>query len=364
MVADRKHFGQGRFHREAVEFTRGPATRLSVVASFVALAGLGGCHLVYSFVGADEDAARPDGPAIDGPTADATADGPTADATADGPTADATVDGPGGVVPGTWLPVPSGMLDMGAPTSEPCRSFTETLHQVTLTHGFVVQSTETTQGQFTSLMGYNPSFNPSCGMDCPVERVNWHESVAYCNALSTQAGKAPCYECASSGLGVVCDEAPAYSGQGAFSCPGYRLPTEAEWEYAYRAGTQTAFYNGGIDASTCSLCVPEKTADKIGWHCDNAGGMTHPVEQLNSNAWGLFDMAGNVWEWCSDWNQNDLGPYSATDPWGATTGTSRVARGGSWTNPASYLRAASRFSYDPLVRYPRIGFRCVRTLAP
>ena len=263
--------------------------------------------------------------------------------------------------PGTWVTIKAGTFQMGSPDGtgtqpkELCRSSDETQHQVTLTHKFEIQTTEVTQGQFTSLMGYSPSYFPSCGGTCPVEQVNWHEAAAYANALSAKAGKANCYACTGSGTSVTCSEATAYAGAKVYTCPGYRLPTEAEWEYAYRAGTTTAFYNGGIT----NCYGADSNANKIGWYSINSSSKTHPAGQKIPNAWGLSDMAGNVWEWCHDW----YGTYpttSVTDPLG-TSGSYRVLRGGSWGCYPSYMRAAARYSFTPTSRYGNLGFRCART---
>jgi formylglycine-generating enzyme required for sulfatase activity len=271
----------------------------------------------------------------------------------------------GGVVPETWVTIAKGTFTMGSPTNEPCRDTDEARHKVTLTHGFELQSTEVTQAQFQSLMGYNPSQFPTSGEDCPVENVSWHEAAAYCNARSHEAGRTKCYTCSGSGATVTCQEAAAYSGQNVHNCPGYRFPTEAEWEYAYRAGTTTAYYSGANDGTTCYTCsTVDANADKIGWYCGNLSTKTQPIKRKQPNGWGLFDMAGNVWEWCHDWYQTDLGSGPAIDPWGAASGFSRVLRGASWFTYAASMRAADRNSSTPLFRSQTIGFRCCRTITP
>jgi formylglycine-generating enzyme required for sulfatase activity len=290
------------------------------------------------------DAVKPNGPADVGQRYQ----GPT-DGSSDTKPVD---DGPGdGPLPGTWVTIPpTGTVpvtfSMGSPTTEPCRDNDEDQHQVTLTHKFEITAHEVTQGEFFHVMGYNPAKFLSCGSSCPVECVKREEAAAYCNALSAKAGLAKCY---SSG--------PAYDGQAIYDCPGYRLPTEAEFEFAYRAGTTTALYNGGLAACTAN----DPNADEIGWHYGNSGSTTHPVGQKAANAWGLHDMAGNVWEWCHDSYEQHLGSSAATDPVGSAKGA--VIRGGSWAFNAAYMRAASRFNDNGYAwqQYDHVGFRCVRT---
>jgi formylglycine-generating enzyme required for sulfatase activity len=263
-------------------------------------------------------------------------------------------------------PLPSvtinaGKFMMGSPAEEPCRESMigkkETQHSVTLTRAFELLKTEVTQGQFQTEMGYAPSSFKSCGADCPVETVTWHEAAAFCNALSVKTNQAKCYACSGTGSNVSCAVAAAYSGAKIYTCPGYRLPTEAEWEYAYRAGTTTALYNGPI--TSCSGSDPG--AGAIGWYTWNAGFKPHPVASKKANDWGLYDMAGNVWEWCHDLYQIDLGSGPQTDPWGPTLGASRAGRGGSWINNAGGLRAAGRGLWPPGTPSNFLGFRCART---
>ena len=259
--------------------------------------------------------------------------------------------------------ISAGTFTMGSPTSEPCRYWGtggEDQHQVTLTHGFEIQSTEVTQGQFLARMGYNPTYFPSCGQSCPEEDVSWHEAAAYCNALSAQVGLTACYSCTGAGPTIACTEAPGFSGKDIYGCPGYRLPTDAEWEYAYRAGTTSALYSGAKDPATC-LSGADPKADPIAWYDANSGNTTHPVGQKAANAWGLYDMAGNVEEWCHDWFQTNLGFSAVTDPWGAPSGSSRVIRGGAYRFSAGGLRAAMRSQGPPSGRGDPWGFRCCRT---
>jgi formylglycine-generating enzyme required for sulfatase activity len=241
---------------------------------------------------------------------------------------------------GEWVQVRAGAFTMGSPRGEEGRDRDETQHAVTLTRGFVMQSTEVTQGQFREVMGYNPSQFSSCGAECPVEGVTWHEAAAYANGLSAREGLGACYSCSGSGPGVTC--APVGEP---YSCRGYRLPTEAEWEYAARAGTTGPRY-GDLDA--------------VAWHNGNAGGTTHPVRQKQPNGWGLYDMLGNVWEWCHDWS-GDYPGGAARDPAGPGAGSNRVLRGGSWFTGAGHARAAARTWFTPGHRDGAFGFRTVRS---
>jgi formylglycine-generating enzyme required for sulfatase activity len=189
-----------------------------------------------------------------------------------------------------------------------------------------------------------------------VSGVSWYDAVAYCNALSSIRGLDRCYACDTQG----CDVAPDYDGttKTIYDCPGFRLPTEAEWERAYRANTQTAFYNG--DISVCDGADPN--ADKIGWYDENAADQLHPVARKQANAWGLFDLAGNLREWCHDVYVDDLGSSPVNDPGGPASGASRVWRGGSYGGIVRGLRAAFRSQITPEFRCAYQGFRCARGL--
>ena len=252
-----------------------------------------------------------------------------------------------------------GSFLMGSLLSEPGRSTSEVLHTVRLTTRFAIWTTEVTQGDFLQVMGYNPSLSKSCGSSCPVENVTWHEALAFCNQLSKRAGLPQCFDCSGGTQTISCGLKTAFIGNGGrdyYKCKGYRLPTEAEWEYAYRAGTTTAFYNG----SCTQPSAKDPNLEKIGWYRENSGSTTHPVGKKTPNAWGLHDMAGNVWEWVWD----PYGSYpsgSVTDPVGPSSGSYRVNRGGGWSGSAGGCRAGYR-NYDaPGGRGDDLGFRLCRS---
>ena len=183
---------------------------------------------------------------------------------------------------------------------------------------------EVTQAQYEQVMGVNPSEYK--GANNPVEMVSWEDAVEFCRRLS---------------------ELPAEKAAGNV----YRLPTEAEWEYACRAGTTTKFSFGD----------DESDFGEYGWYRENSGRTTHPVGSKLPNAWGLYDMHGNVWEWCQDW-YGDYPSGSVTDPSGATSSSFRVLRGGGWDYSADGCRSAFRGRDLPSCRdYGRLGFRVVRS---
>jgi len=260
-----------------------------------------------------------------------------------------------------FVTVKAGSFVMGSAANEEARYTNEQQHKVTLTRDYEIASTEVTRAQFKALMGYDPSSSEQDCPKCPVETVNWHEALAYTNAMSKKAKLTACYSCSGEGKEVKCDTAEAFHGARIYDCPGYRLPTDAEWEYAYRAGTKTSYYNGDNDPDTRVGCSrKDPIADAIGWYCQNAGKRSHEVGKKKPNAWGLYDMAGNVWEWCHD-KYLAVIKRDATDPWGIHDSSMRVARGGSWRYYSRGMRAACRAWYKPYYRGDRHGFRPART---
>ena len=219
--------------------------------------------------------------------------------------------------------IPAGEFMMGSPETESVRENDETQHGVSITKPFYLGVTEVTQEQYQKVMGTNPS--EFKGPQNPVEKVSWAEAVEFCGKLSAM---------------------PAEKTAGHV----YRLPTEAEWEYACRSGTTTA-YGFGDDASRLG---------DYGWFRSNSDSGTHPVGEKKPNAWGLYDMHGNVWEWCQD-RYGDYPSGSAMDPTGATSGSYRVCRGGSWFNGARICRSAYRIRGAPGDRDSLLGFRVLRS---
>ncbi len=212
--------------------------------------------------------------------------------------------------------VPPGIFYMG--TGD--RACNARKHKVTITKGFYMQTTEVTQGQFKKIMGYNPSVFKKCGANCPVEKVSYYDAVEFVQKLNELTGAVR-----------------------------YQLPTEAQWEYACRAGSK-ALYNFGNDFN--------KLGD-YAWFIGNSNKRTHPVGKKKPNAWGIHDMHGNVREWCRD-NYGTFLPNPVADPLGTSSDPNRVTRGGNFIDNASENRTAYRFKDGPSNKSIGLGFRLIR----
>ena len=214
-----------------------------------------------------------------------------------------------------------GIFEMGSPSDEPGRIDYETKHEVTLSEGFWLADTTVTQALWELVMGENPS--KFKGVERPVENVGWDDAKSF--------------------IGKFNKKIPELS---------VRLPWEAEWEYACRAGTTTAFSFGGKE--DLSL---ERVNYSGKWDDYNLKGETKEVKSYPPNTWGLYEMHGNVWEWCADYWQDDLGVEPVVDPHGPENGDSRVVRGGSWIFIGRHVRSAFRSRGDPGFRSDYLGFR-------
>lgn len=266
----------------------------------------------------------------------------------------------GGGAPVGWAYIAPGSFMMGSPSSEKDRESQEVLHPVTITRPFWLSATEVTRREWQTVMPKDPSDYTKCGLDCPVELVTWFDTVAYANAAGMRDGFAPCY---FTDAGAVYDAAAAVAKKAVrwtagLTCPGYRLPTEAEWEYAARAGSTTAFPGGTLTGSACTPLLA--VLDAIGWYCGNGKDGSHPVAKRGPNPWGVYDVYGNVWEWV--WDASGSYPSGAvTDPIGPASGTERISRGGAYHNSPNNCRAAVRASDKPSDVYHDTGFRLART---
>ena len=232
------------------------------------------------------------------------------------------------------IEIPAGKFTMGGPAGVWNRDGDKGQVAVTLTKPFLLGKTEVTQGQFTKVMGTAPwkgYEEVKIGKDFAATYVSWNDATAFCQKLTGLERKAGKLKAGES----------------------YRLPTEAEWEYACRAGTTT----------TWSFGEDESKMGEYAWYFDNAGNINeryaHKVGMKKPNPWGLHDMHGNVWEWCSDWYGNSL--PGGTDPVGPGGGSYRVDRGGGWGDIPDDCRSATRYGYVPSDRNGGLGFRVARS---
>jgi formylglycine-generating enzyme required for sulfatase activity len=223
--------------------------------------------------------------------------------------------------------IPAGEFKMGFPPEEDIAAFDMWVppqHRVRITKPFFLGKYLVTQEQWEAVMGSNPSYFK--GPKNPVEKVSWDDCQKFLGKLNAKGG----------------------GGAGKF-----QLPTEAQWEYACRAASKTRYCFGD----------DESKLGEYAWYDKNSGGKTHPVGEKKPNAWGLYDMHGNVWEWCPDWWQDGYYYESPVDdPTGAATGRGRVERGGGWNNTARWCRSASRDGLGPGYGYSSLGLRV--SLAP
>jgi formylglycine-generating enzyme required for sulfatase activity len=280
-----------------------------------------------------------------------------------------------------WSHLPTGCFRMGSPEGELGRRDNETQHEVTLTYEIEAMTTEITQELFEAFMYFNPSFFPKFGKTPkhPVESVTIFDAMAFANKLGAFVDREECYALSD----IVCDDDAAgddvdyckdnggikaatvtFAGDNPTDCEGYRLPTEAEWEYLARAGSTTAFYNGGITYETCTPLDPNLA--QIAHYCGNSARHTLQGGTKAPNAWGIYDSAGNVKEWTTDFYASNYGSTAGaavTDPIGPDTGYFYSARGGAirYDGPLR-LRSAYRAAHDPSHRSQYLGIRLVRSL--
>ena len=223
-----------------------------------------------------------------------------------------------------FVEIPPGEFLMGCSVGDSeCDSDEKPLHKITLTKPFLIGKYEVTQAEWKKVMGNNPANFSKCGDTCPIENVSWNDAQEFIQRLCKMEKMNPCH---------------------------YSLPSEAQWEYAARAGTQTRFYWGN------------KVRDDYLWYDPNAKDTTHPVGKKKPNAWGLYDMLGNVWEWTGDtYDANYYSKSVAIDPEVQTKTQKYVMRGGSWDHDDQYCRVSDRDFGVPDMDFNTVGFRIIKT---
>lgn len=288
-----------------------------------------------------------------------------------------------------WKKIDSGTFVFGSPEDTPCNApIAETEVAVKLTRPFLIADSEITQGQWKALDLANPS--KQLGDDFPVTFVNFYETLVWCNKLSKLEGLDTCYDLFScrNSVGTGCRKGQPGDHQGCwdesinftcsadirkypdvYSCPGYRLPTSPEWEYAAKAGTTSHTYGGEVTPVSLGHCEQDTALDDIAWYCHNSNDELHPAKQKLPNPWGLYDILGNVYEWTDYFYRGQsLGSAAGdssellVDPIGPKTGEMKDRRGSFFNETGCFVRPAWPLMADPYTRAYHTGFRPVRTL--
>ena len=269
-------------------------------------------------------------------------------------------------VPEGFVLVEAGTFQMG---SEEGYDDNKPVHEVTITKPFYMGKYEVTQAEYEKYCSYgsdSPSSDWGAGDNYPAYFVSWYDALVYCNKRSMAEGLTPCYSISDSTDPEDWGDVPTSwnstlnSTWNAVECNwnanGYRLPTEAEWEYAARAGDNT------VDSFTYSGTSDVNKLGDYAWYGDNSNSTTHEVGTKSPNAYGLYDMSGNVWEWCWNWitDSYDTEAEGGSDPTGASAGSDRVIRGGSWNYSSGNCAVSYRDYYFPYGRTANLGFRVVR----
>jgi len=232
--------------------------------------------------------------------------------------------------------VKGGTFKMGNTFGEDAFEDEFPVHSVTLSN-YYIGTYEVIQTEWVAVMGSNPSSFKADNK--PVENISWFDAVTFCNKLSTREGLTPCYTIGRNN-NVTCN----------WTANGYRMPSEAEWEFAARGGLESKGY----------IFSGSNSIDEVGFYKDNSMSMSHPTGSKRSNELGIYDMSGNVWEWCWDWYSNSYQPGAVTNPHGVEQGIERCRRGGGWAQPPKSSRSSNRLGTPPEAKFNYVGLRLVK----